>query len=399
MKRTRFSWSVKFLALCSMLLISAFCFSQTVALSAPSGPPTTETLVSGSGFGPYSVIDILFDATTLAVANADTSGSFSSVSLLVPASALPGHHLVKAVPRDGGTSAQAPFTVRTNWPMYHFDLNHSGYNKYENLLSPATVSGLQVKWSFHLDGDACSGPTVVDGVVYFASWDANLYAVNADTGVKLWSYYTGQLMCSSPAVVDGVVYVGLYNTNFIAVNAKTGKKKWQSAYTLGVASSPAVVNGLVYFSAGDGSIYALDANTGTTVWSYPTGALYLWSSPAVVDGVVYVGSHDCNLYALNASTGAKVWSYATGDIAFDSPTVINGVVYINGPANLYALNATTGALLWSYAMAGTGGAVPAVTDGVVYVGSADGNVYALDATTSALKWKQAVGSAYLVTVA
>jgi outer membrane protein assembly factor BamB len=399
MKSNCCSTNVKVLAVFSLLLCTTFGVGQTVSLSSAIGPPTTETLVSGSAFEPYAVVDILFDATALAVANADTGGSFSGVSLTVPASALPGSHVIKAVPRGGGDSAQAPFTVRTNWPMYHFDLNHSGYNKYENLLGPSTVGGLQVKWIFHLGGDACSGPTIVDGVAYFASWDANLYAVDAGTGVKLWSYYTGQLMCSSPAVVDGVVYAGLYNTNFIAVNAKTGKKKWASAYTLGVACSPAVVGGLVYFSAGDGNIYALDANTGATVWTYPTGAYYLWSSPAVVDGVVYVGSHDGNLYALNAATGAKLWSYATGDIAFDSPTVSNGVVYINGPANLFALDAATGALLWSYPMAGTGGAVPAVAGGVVYVGSADGYVYALDASTSALKWKQSVGSAYLVTVA
>jgi outer membrane protein assembly factor BamB len=40
-------------------------------------------------------------------------------------------------------------------------------------------------------------------VVYVGSWDHNVCALNAESGVRLWSYTTG-----SPAVANGVVYVG-----------------------------------------------------------------------------------------------------------------------------------------------------------------------------------------------
>ena len=61
-------------------------------------------------------------------------------------------------------------------------------------------------------------------MVYVGSYDKNVYALNAKTGVKLWSYATGDIVASSPAVGNGVVYVGSYDKNVYALNAKTGTK-------------------------------------------------------------------------------------------------------------------------------------------------------------------------------
>jgi outer membrane protein assembly factor BamB len=53
-----------------------------------------------------------------------------------------------------------------------------------------------------------SSAAVAHGVVYVCSYDKNLYALNARTGIRLWSYATGNEIESSPSVVNGVVYVG-----------------------------------------------------------------------------------------------------------------------------------------------------------------------------------------------
>ncbi len=334
-----------FLVCTAVSLLAGLCFSQAkVSLSPLSGPPTTNVLVSGSGFAASAAIDIYFDTTDLALAVTGSTGSFSKIAIQVPASALPGTHTVTAVARSSGAAAQKAFLVRTNWAQFRFTPRHKSRNLFENVLSPATVGGIDLHWSFTAGNFVNSSPAVSNGVVYVGSHDHNVYALNGSTGAKLWSFATGDFVFSSPAVANGVVYVGSFDDNVYALNASTGARLW--SFTTGslVESSPAVANGVVYVGSFDRNVYALNASTGALLWSFATGS-DVESSPAVANGVVYVGSDDKNLYALNASTGALLWSFTTGSFVFSSPAVANGVVYVGSEdEKVYAFDQTGGAL-------------------------------------------------------
>jgi len=259
-------------------------------------------------------------------------------------------------------------------------------------------------WSFTTGYLVDSSPAVANGVVYVGSWDGNLYALNASTGAKLWKYATesectGATLCgsglvgTSPTVANGVVYFAAFDGNVFALNASTGALLWKYTTGLHVYASPAVANGVVYVGSQDGNEYALNASTGAKLWSYATTVNNVFSSAAVAYGVVYIGASDGNVYALNASTGSLLWSHYYGDDLIDSsPAVANGVVYISGTGKFYAVKASTGDLLWNFT---TGGGYesssPAVANGVVYIGSVDGNVYALNASTGALLWSYRAG--------
>jgi outer membrane protein assembly factor BamB len=256
------------------------------------------------------------------------------------------------------------------WPMFHHDLNHTGYS------TSKAPSDNRTLWSYTTGGQVLSSPAVVDGRVYIGSRDKKVYCLNASTGSFIWSYTTGDYVDSSPAVVDGRVYVGSWDNKVYCLNASTGSFIW--SYTTGdwVSSSPAVVDGRVYIGSRDKKVYCLNASTGSFIWSYTTGDA-MWSSPAVVDGRVYVGSYDRNVYCLNASTGSFIWSYTTGNYVGSSPAIADGKVYIGSEdKKVYALNASTGSLIWSYTTGDAMWSSPAVVDGKVYVGSKDYKVYA-----------------------
>lgn len=381
-----------FLVLITVLTFAGLGFSQPkVTLGTKVGPPTTQVLVSGSGFGAYAAIDIYFDTTDEALALANSSGAFSKVPIQAPSSAVPGDHWVSAVQRSNGTGAQVVFLVQTNWAAFRFSPKHKGVNSYENVLSPTTVGQIDVDWSFLAAAESDSSPAVANGVVYFGSYDKNLYALNATTGVLLWKYATGSpISYSSPAVANGTVYIASQDKNLYALNATSGVLLWK--YTTGgdINSSPTVANGVVYLTSYDDYIYALNATTGALLWKYTTG-VSLVSSPAVANGVVYFGSTypDDSLYAFNATTGAYLWKYTTGNAVLSSPAVADGVVYFTSyDNNLYALNGATGALLWHYAAATEIFSSPAVADGVVYFGSTthSGAFYAVEAGTGELIW-------------
>jgi outer membrane protein assembly factor BamB len=195
-----------------------------------------------------------------------------------------------------------PGTTRSvNWPEFGFIPSGGRFNPHERMLTPGNAHQLHKLWSFFTccSGSLCGGSsaTVVNGVVYVGSYDGNVYALNATTGVKLWSFLTGDKVFSSPAVANGVVYVGSNDQNVYALNAATGAELW--SYTTGydVVSSPVVANGVVYIGSEDDSVYALSAATGAKLWSHHTGN-QVFSSPTVANGVVYVGSGDGNMYAL-----------------------------------------------------------------------------------------------------
>src|SRR5208283_4418335 len=97
------------------------------------------------------------------------------------------------------------FTVNAqqadSWPMFHSDLAHTGYS------TESGPSANQTLWVFKTNSEVWSSPAVVNGIVYVASFDQNLYAINAKTGSKMWSYPLGNLCFSSPAVAHGLVYI------------------------------------------------------------------------------------------------------------------------------------------------------------------------------------------------
>ena len=280
-----------------VLWVAGICFSQpTISLSLLSGPPTSKLHVSGSGFEPNAAISIYFDKQREAKATANGTGSFSKIAISVPASALPGKHLVSAVQHPRRVKAQAPFLVNTNWTQFHFTPNHKGLNPYENVLNPKTVGNLELLWSFPTGGAVQSSPAIVNGVVYVGSNDGNVYALKASTGAVLWSFPVGfGGPGTSPAVANGVVYVGaLY-----ALNARTGAIVWSDG--IGGASAT-LADGVIYLGSVDEN-FAVNARDGTLVWmthlGYDTA-----SAMAFANGVVYFGNTNGDLHALNASDGS-----------------------------------------------------------------------------------------------
>ncbi len=135
------------------------------------GPPTSQTTLVGNGFDPNATLDLYFDSTDVGVVDTDNNGTFglalkattlrqNGATIQIPKDAVQGQHTITAVERITQIQAQVPFTVRTDWAKFHFDLGNTGFNPYENVLSPDTVGNLAVKWQYPT---AIASPVVVNG--------------------------------------------------------------------------------------------------------------------------------------------------------------------------------------------------------------------------------------------
>lgn len=314
-----FTLTLLLLLLTACLLCSTVARAEETLTSTPAvmitpivGPPTTNVLVSGTGFDPNVAVDIYFDKTDLALATTNGAGAFGrasvfgGIALQVPASALPGTHWITARERSG-KAAQKSFLVRTDWAQFHFSPDHKGLNPYENVLSQTTVGSMDLRWSYPAGTRTYySSPTVANGVVYVGSVDDNLYALNATTGALQWTYATNYWDLSSPTVANGVVYVD--SDALYALNASTGALLWSFTGGNAAGYSVAVANGVVY--AGLFQLYALNASTGALLWEYSTGDFVSSPSPAVANGIVYVGSFDGNVYAFGLPSGQSSESFS-----------------------------------------------------------------------------------------
>ena len=61
---------------------------------------------------------------------------------------------------------------------------------------------------------------MANGVVYMASNDGSVFALDARTGGELWRRFIGDPVGSSPTVADGVVYIGSEDNYVYAFSLK-----------------------------------------------------------------------------------------------------------------------------------------------------------------------------------
>jgi len=310
-----------------------------------------------------------------------------------------------------------------SWAQTTFHGNNARTGVYE---SPGPGGPVVVKWTFKAGGPIVTSPAVADGVIYIASLDGHLYAIDLETGKEKWNFKSRMPIMSSPALADGTLYFVSSAGSLVALNAADGAVRWvfateferrfeaknlhgylSAAQTIPDAwdifvSSPAVVRGTVFFGSGDGNVYAVAAEGGVLRWKFPTRDV-VHASPAVDHGTVFVGSWDSNLYALDAETGQEKWSFKSGEdpvihnqVGFQSsPAIVDGVVYAGcRDAHVYAIDAATGRKKWDYPTSkswviGT----PAVRDGMVFVGTSDSSRFmALDAKTGRLRFNFDTGA-------
>lgn len=371
----------------------------TVTLSPGVGPPTSKITIEGTGFDAGEPVVLSFDDDTRRTVLADEEGGFAT-QRSVPHTAPPGEHLVSAIGRSSGRSAEATFLVRTNWPTFRFDNTRGGSNPYENVLNTRNVHGLALAWSQPIGQGNFFGenpsPAVSDGLV-FAGSPEGLGAFDVETGATVW---TSPLWVeSAPTVVDGVVYVGGSDDlgySVSALAADTGETLWRFGTGWVVRSSPAVEKGIVFVGSNDGYLYALDGATGQPVWAQRlTEKFFSVSTPAVVEDTLYVVGGP-TVDALDISTGHPIWAASCG-ASFPSvvgPVVDGGVVYVGGDDFfnndiLCAFDAGTGEALWTTFL-GTYSAGVAVDAEMIYAVTQD-TVFALDKDTGIEIWKQDLG--------
>ncbi len=212
-------------------------------------------------------------------------------------------------------AAGAPDAL-VGWSTYLFDVGRQSFNKQESILTPKTVQHMTMHWMNTAKGSIGSEPVFANGLVYWGSWDGLEHASDPSTGNDVWSTNLGQTSSClklSPIGVEStaaIVTVPIHNVatkvdivgggdaQLYALDANTGAILWQTRLGSSpdnfIYDSPAVFAGSVYIgvsSANDcplvqGAMFQINASTGAiqhTFVTVPDGCVGggVWGSPAI----------------------------------------------------------------------------------------------------------------------
>ncbi len=202
-----------------------------------------------------------------------------------------------------GTSGITPASAQElrkpaakEWLTVGGDWNNTRYSTLTKI-NRDNVKSLKAAWVTHLGSGigqkySMEGtPIVKDGVMYIASGNDDVFAIDARTGSLIWERRSGidqsiNTVCCGwdnrgVAVAEDKVFLGQLDGTFVALDMKTGKELWKTVIGrwqegLTITAAPLYYKGVVYtgMAGGDrdarGKLTALDAKSGKELWHFWT---------------------------------------------------------------------------------------------------------------------------------
>ncbi len=205
-----------------------------------------------------------------------------------------------------------------------------------------------------------------------------------------WTFKTGDKKVAggiegAPAIVGNVVYIASLDKHLYALDLATGKEKWK--VKLGaMKASPSVKGDRLYIGNLDGKFYCLKTSDGSKVWEFETEGEIM--AGANFHGTnVLIGSHDSTLYCLSAE-GKKVWDVKTEGPVNGSPAVIGDITFVAGCDSIFhILDAKTGKELGAVDLGGQAAATAAIAGDTAYIGTMANTVVAVNLKKKEKAWE------------
>lgn len=286
---------------------------------------------------------------------------------VTPATAIP------LAPAYGAAELNAAPTV--GWLTNGGSLSNERWSPLDEI-DQDNIDQVKAEWQTHLQsglGPQHSGqsePLVVDGVVYQATGENDVFALSVATGEILWQYTAGldpdgvTVCCGwavrGVAVGDGKVYVSLLDARLIALDQQTGTVVWETRVAdpeagYAIAAAPRYYDGRVFVGVAGGEyqvrgrMQAFDATNGEEIWTFYTvpgpGEFGHDTWPDYNDAWMYGGAPVWQTPAIDPELGMIYFS--TGNASPDQ----NGAIREGDnlfTVSVLALDVDTGEYRWHF---------------------------------------------------
>lgn len=249
-------------------------------------------------------------------------------------------------------------------------------------------------------------PVVSAGRIYTMDIDAQLRAIDAETGRTQWRRELSNdddaegILGGGLAVDGGRIYATTGFADVIVLEADTGREVWRKTINGPIRAAPTVRDGRVFVVTVANELFALSAEDGRQLWTHSglteVAGLVGGAAPAVDAGVVVVPYSSGEVVALRVENGRVVWTESLTALRRSDavtalahirgrPVIDRGIVYIVGHSRrTVAVDLRTGTRLWEVPIGGLHGAW--VAGEFIYVATRDGEIVCLTRRGGRIRW-------------
>ena len=223
-------------------------------------------------------------------------------------------------------------------------------------------------------------PVIEGDMIYAASADGEVVAVNRETGRKAWDTDLDVRLSGGVGVYENSLFLGGSDGAVLRVDATTGELVWRTRLTGEVLAAPQGDGRIVVAQTYDGKLAGMDYDSGDKLWTYDSNVPVLTirgtSTPILRNGIVYAGFANGRVIAFDAATGAVRWesrvAISQGRSEIERIVDIDGTMALLGnelyaasyQGRVVAMDVTDGRKLWQRNISSFSG-----------VGQGFGNVY------------------------
>ena len=245
-------------------------------------------------------------------------------------------------------------------------------------------------------------PMIEGQVLYVASNDGLVVALDKNSGKKIWKEDLDRPISGGIGVGSGTLVVGTSDGDVLLLSASDGRVQWTASVRGEVLSAPQTNGQVVLVQSYDGRLQGLSADDGSELWAYDSNVPILTlrgTSTPIIDGRLAIAAFaNGKVMALDVKTGAIRWEaraiIAQGRSEIDRIVDIDGhmllvgnVLYAVGyQGRLVALDAPTGRKMWQQDASSYVGLDQGF--GNVYVADAAGSLVAFHRSGQGVRWEQ-----------
>ena len=172
-------------------------------------------------------------------------------------------------------------------------------------------------WSIDLGAAVTADPLLAEEMIFVATVEGNIFAIDASEGIVLWSFNDGENLAAvwgKPVYLGGNVYFGDVEGKLYCLDSESGEMVWPSFYDAGaglVAGGVSAENG-VLFANEDGRVFIIDEDQDPEpVASFETS---LYSDPKYTeDTIILAPAARDELFTAVDLNGNEIWSFAPAE--------------------------------------------------------------------------------------